>query len=58
MAIVIDRVSTAWFFDPDEGLYTWSPPRGFGPSLAAYMVEDYEDSLGKNVEILKVESRY
>jgi hypothetical protein len=58
MAIVIDRGSTAWFFDPDEGLFKWSPPRGFGPSLAAYIVEDYEDDLGDDVEFFKVEARY
>lgn len=58
MGIVIDRGSAAWFFDPDEGLYKWAPPRGFGPSLAAYIVEAYEDDVGKNIEIMKLVPRY
>lgn len=51
---LVTEVNVAWFFDPDEGCYKWSPPGNFSADLAHYIDEDYEDDRGETARFMKV----
>ena len=51
----VTTADTAFFFDPDEGLYKWHPIGSFVDDMATYLTTDYSGDLDEPIEILKVE---